>query len=350
VTWGANFSVNRLGGGDVGGINGVGEVVGTSKTNAILWSGGKSINLGTLGGTGYPSDALGINAGGQVVGYAPTNDSYQTQHAFLWTPSSPDGTSGTMKDLGTLDPSPGYPSVGSAVNAMGEVAGWSASINAGGLQQAFLYSGGTMYELGTLTAVGGDHTPSEAYSINASGTVVGYAGSPNDPLSSSNRAWIWIPTNSNGTSSQSGLTDLNSLIPAGSGWVLNVAEAIDDTGQIVGSGTINGQEHAFLLNPSTTTALAQPAALMMTASAPSPVHPMAAVSVASVRISFLAPEGSGLAGRSGPTPPTDRTAAPPFLQSILDLALTDLAARPRPKTLANDRIARPMWADPGLSR
>jgi probable HAF family extracellular repeat protein len=350
VTWGANFSVNRLGGDGVAcGINDAGEVVGTSKGNAILWDGGKAINLGTLGGSGPPSAAIGINAGGQVAGYAPISDSYQTQHAFLWSPNSTDGTNGKMKDLGTLDPSPGYPGVGAAVNAIGEVAGWSASIDAGGLQLAFLYSGGTMYELGTLTAVGGDHTPSEAYGINDGGTVVGYAGSPNGPLSASNRAWIWVPTSPDGTSSQSGLTDLNSLIPAGSGWVLNAAEAVNNVGQIVGAGTINGQLHAFLLNPTSTTALARSTALMMTASAPSPVHPIAAVPVASVRLSVVAPEGSGLGGRSGPTPAADRTAAPPVLQSIFDFALTDLAARPRPKSPVNDRTARPMWADPGLS-
>lgn len=44
------------------------------------------------------------------------------------------------------------------------------------------------------------------------------------------------------------MTDLNSLLPAGSGWVLGQATAINDLGQIVGFGSINGQTHAFLLN------------------------------------------------------------------------------------------------------
>ena len=43
------------------------------------------------------------------------------------------------------------------------------------------------------------------------------------------------------------LTDLNSLIPAGSGWVLNEARSISESGQIAGSGVLNGQERAFLL-------------------------------------------------------------------------------------------------------
>jgi hypothetical protein len=44
------------------------------------------------------------------------------------------------------------------------------------------------------------------------------------------------------------MTDLNSLLPAGSGWVLLTPTAINDFGQIVGYGNINGEQHAFLLN------------------------------------------------------------------------------------------------------
>lgn len=44
--------------------------------------------------------------------------------------------------------------------------------------------------------------------------------------------------------------DLNSLIPVGTGWVLNGATAINDAGQIVGYGTTpEGTVHAFLLTP-----------------------------------------------------------------------------------------------------
>jgi hypothetical protein len=45
------------------------------------------------------------------------------------------------------------------------------------------------------------------------------------------------------------LQDLNNLIPAGSGWVLNHASAINKSGQIAGFGTINGANHGFLLTP-----------------------------------------------------------------------------------------------------
>ena len=45
------------------------------------------------------------------------------------------------------------------------------------------------------------------------------------------------------------LYDLNSLIPAGSGWTLSLAIGINDAGQIAGAGFHNGQQRAFLLTP-----------------------------------------------------------------------------------------------------
>ena len=47
----------------------------------------------------------------------------------------------------------------------------------------------------------------------------------------------------------SGLLDLNSLVPIDSGWELNEAYAINGKGQIVGSGTFQGQTRAFRLDP-----------------------------------------------------------------------------------------------------
>jgi probable HAF family extracellular repeat protein len=45
------------------------------------------------------------------------------------------------------------------------------------------------------------------------------------------------------------MRDLNALIPANSGWEPLNAVAINLAGQIVGVGTVNGQQHAFLLTP-----------------------------------------------------------------------------------------------------
>ena len=44
------------------------------------------------------------------------------------------------------------------------------------------------------------------------------------------------------------MTDLNSLLPANSGWVLTTATAINNNNQIVGTGVVNGENHAFLMD------------------------------------------------------------------------------------------------------
>lgn len=45
------------------------------------------------------------------------------------------------------------------------------------------------------------------------------------------------------------MKNLNALIPADSGWALTAATAINDAGQIVGTGILDGQTRAFLLTP-----------------------------------------------------------------------------------------------------
>jgi hypothetical protein len=44
--------------------------------------------------------------------------------------------------------------------------------------------------------------------------------------------------------------DLNTLIPKGSPWYLQAADSVNDFGEIVGQGLINGQVHAFVATPS----------------------------------------------------------------------------------------------------
>lgn len=70
-------------------------------------------------------------------------------------------------DLGTLG---GASSTAEAINELGQVAGWSDT--SGGNRHAFLYSGGVMQDLGTLTG-GSD---SYATALNDRGEVVGYSG------------------------------------------------------------------------------------------------------------------------------------------------------------------------------
>jgi probable HAF family extracellular repeat protein len=97
-----------------------------------------------------------INASGDVVGSAPTASG--DAHAFLYS-------HGTLTDLGTLG---GTSSIAHGVNAGGQVVGESTT--AAGDTHAFLYRDGAMTDLGTLGGAG-----SVAYALNASGTIVGLA-------------------------------------------------------------------------------------------------------------------------------------------------------------------------------
>src|SRR5207247_8036664 len=72
------------------------------------------IDLGTLGGS--DSAALAVNARGQVVGYSSMTRYGAETHAFSWTQA------GGMIDLGTLG---GMNSLAEAVNDRGQVVGWS---------------------------------------------------------------------------------------------------------------------------------------------------------------------------------------------------------------------------------
>jgi probable HAF family extracellular repeat protein len=74
-----------------------------------------------------------------------------------------------------------------------------------------------------------------ATGINNRGQVVGVAGS-----TSFRSPVLWH----NGAMSL-----LQDLLPAGTGWDLRYADAINDNGQIVGYGIINGQTHAFIMTP-----------------------------------------------------------------------------------------------------
>jgi probable HAF family extracellular repeat protein len=280
------------------GLNASGQVTGESAMtgdmadHAYLWkptmpggASGAMHDLLTLGGTN--SYGYGINAAGQVTGASDTTGDAAT-HAFLWKPTTPNGTSGTMYDLGTLG---GTESNGSAINASGQVAG-SSLHNADSAYRAFLWNpaspngtSGTMHDLGTLAG-----TESFGGSINAGGQVAGFSYTTGD---SADHAFLWTPTTPNGTSgtmldlgtlgglnsysynvgtggqvvgaseiettsdrthaflytSGSGMVDLNTLIDPFSGWELLDAADINDAGQITGQGLIGGQYHAYLLTP-----------------------------------------------------------------------------------------------------
>lgn len=114
-----------------------------------------------------------------------------------------------------------------AINNKGQIVGVDNNYH------PVLWQDGIVTDLGTF---GG--TYSEAISINDAGTVVGYSQTSNEIA----HAFVY----KNNT-----LYDLNTLLPAHSGWELNSAIDINDNGQIVGIGQFNAQFRGFLLTPVT---------------------------------------------------------------------------------------------------
>ena len=205
-------------------INDSGQVVGYSvdsrgKNRGFVDSGGAMTNLGTLPG-GSASYATGINNAGQVVG---TSGSSNGSYAVIYS-------GGTVKNLGAL-PGDNYSYTGDINNAGSVV----ATSNNGSRNRAVLFSGGTAKDLGTLPG----YSDSYGTGINSSESVVGKL----DNNGANAHAFRY----SNGT-----MQDLNNLIPSGLGWTLQDARDINDSGQIAGNGSLNGQTHAFLLTPSAT--------------------------------------------------------------------------------------------------
>ena len=117
--------------------------------------------------------------------------------------------------------------VANAINNQNLIVGTSAASTATPAF-AYLYDGVDVTNLGTLA--GG--SSSGAYDINELDVVVGYS-----QTSSGNHAFIW--------DAAAGMRDLNEFVT--DAWILVSANAINDAGDIVGMGLLNGQSHGFLL-------------------------------------------------------------------------------------------------------
>ena len=197
---------------------------------ADVWVGGVTpYYLGHLG-SGASSTARDIENVPVVVGWSEHDQARRgLNHAFLWE-------DGTMSDLGTLGgsfsgadavavskwPDPSYATM--------FIAG-SAQVP-GGDHHAFLWTAGVMSDLGTLPG----HDYSRALGVNRSGIAVGISRSP----AFEQRAVMW----ESGT-----IIDLNTLVDPKEGWILNSAFAINEAGQIVGSGIHFGELRAFVMTP-----------------------------------------------------------------------------------------------------
>lgn len=166
------------------------------------------IDLGSLTINGIDqlwSEGYGINSSGEVVGFSGD--------AFLYS-------AGTMLDLGTLGGSQSY---AYGINDSGQVAGSSQIALSSATQHAFRFSNGMMLDLGTL---GG--ASSFALAINASGEVAGTSHT----ASGGNEAFLY----SGGT-----MQGIGTL-----GGVWSNGFAINDSGQVAGSSLLpNANSHAF---------------------------------------------------------------------------------------------------------
>ncbi len=225
-------------------------------TRLLLWTQGKAKNLGAPSAT-----ATGMNAAGHVIA-----TDYGAEEAFLWTDSlhklnalgnDPSGynpnyalainnkdqvagnsstdtgvfstlwQNGLIQSLGTINPDPDAQPYDSAIaiNELGQIIGYS-NLPTGG-QHAYLWENGLMTDIGVLGVADG-YEYSFPNALNNKGQVVGYSSYSENGVPKGQHAFIY----QNKT-----LTDLNTLLPIGSGWLLENALAINDKGQITVYGT-----------------------------------------------------------------------------------------------------------------
>lgn len=217
-------------------VNEPGQIVGAgtinNQTHAFLYENGTPTDLGAILEKPY-SAAWGVNDAGDVVGGAGSAENQG--EAFVYR-------NGAVEMLGKHGGFPASEAVG--INNSGQVIGWSFNPGQNPPQgRAFLYDDSGD---GDARIVPLEPLPEDVYTrardLDEAGRVVGW--SRNDvagvPQSEQFSATLWEGGQ---------VKDLNELIPADSGWRLVDAYAINESGQITGSGYKDGRLQAFLLNP-----------------------------------------------------------------------------------------------------
>jgi probable HAF family extracellular repeat protein len=210
-------------------INGAGSIVGHRQTHkdhmaarsrVFIYRDSQVVDLGTFGG--QDGVVAAINEAGQLVGHFGTEPhaDYADHRGFLLDKRR-------LTEIGSLG---GRMTTPTDINDSSQVVGY-AQVRSGE-NHAFLYRAGRLTDLGTLP--GG--TQSYAYAVNNLGQAVGAS----DSSAGAQRAVLF---------DRGGIRDLNRLIPSDAGWLLTEARDINESGQIVGTGVVDGQERAFLLTP-----------------------------------------------------------------------------------------------------
>jgi len=220
----------------------------THSTPLQVTTGGTATNL-TLTGGANQGAAFGISAGGDwVAGASATvsGDNLESADPILWK-------NGSAQVLTAASGFKYSSAVG--VNDSGAAVGMAFTYNlddvfppdpnGAGMAAMFSQSGPTV-----LGALGGD-VSSAAIAINNSGDIVGFSNSSMPDLTLFEARYLeacasnfhaFLYTNGK-------MYNLTQQVTNGSGWQLCFANAINDAGQIVGAGLINGAQHAFLLTP-----------------------------------------------------------------------------------------------------
>jgi probable HAF family extracellular repeat protein len=206
-------------------INDAGTIVGMSwytslnkKTCVVVahpvrYQGGVWTDLGCF--PAYPVGwAYAVNSSGVIVGSCQ-DTSENTPHRGFYFDTA-------IHDVGDLG---GGRAAARDINNSDTIVG--DSLTGVGVDHAFLWRNGVMTDLGTLNPGG----TSLAYSVNSYDEVVG---------DSDGHAFLY---------QNAAMVDLNQLLPPNSGWLLLSARGINDRGQIVGTGFLNGVRHAYLLTP-----------------------------------------------------------------------------------------------------
>jgi probable HAF family extracellular repeat protein len=238
--------------------------------NAFFWEEDIFSDIGTGPGGMHPVEARGINIKGQTAGYYTLITG--NKRAFLWhDPADANAYWDNLSESG-IEGFAEANSVALGIDNDGDLAGyWQGgadvsgfvrlngvvhdacqcdgndmylrSMNSSGQAVGYSSDGGTdtaiLYQDGARVVLDPCSSESRASSINAAGEIVGtyYDGSDW-------KAFIWRGGFRHNLKEQLALTSSDP-----NWWKLTDANAINEQGQIVGCGTIDGKTHAYRLDP-----------------------------------------------------------------------------------------------------